>query len=113
MTSNDLGRNEGRSDDLADLGLCLCLRLRLGDAALDNTVLEDVVLDGHGGRDNWRGRDCGVDADTWVLLDNRVEAVHGVGCVGDDTPGAVGLDQTVAALDNVAVARFLLSLVIT
>lgn len=98
VASDDLGRDKGASDDLADLGLGLGLSPR---------------LDGHGGCDDRRSRDGSVDADTWVLLDDRVEAVHGVGRVGDDAPGAVRLDQTVAALDDVAVARLLLGLVVT
>lgn len=47
------------------------------------------------------------------LVDHRVEAVDGVGGVLDGPLGAVGLQEAVAALDDVAVARFVLVLDVT
>lgn len=53
-------------------------------------------------------RDCGAGVSPY----DRVETVDRIGRVGDDTPDAVGLDQAVTALYHVAIASFLLRLVV-
>ena len=55
------------------------------------------------------GRGHGLDH-RGLAMDDGVESVDGVGRVLDDAPRAVGLDERVAALDDVTVAGLVLGL---
>lgn len=54
----------------------------------------------------------GFDRDRGVLLDHSIESVDWISSVRDGSARAIGFDQAVATLDDIPVARFLLSFVV-
>ncbi|KAJ8891636.1 hypothetical protein PR048_004164 [Dryococelus australis] len=111
------GGDDGGDGRLRRHGLGGAVGLGGGVRDGDGVGLGDDCDDGHRGS---RGVDGGVRhrlhhrggrrGGALCLVHDGVEAVDGVGSVLDGAAGAVGLDEAVAALDDVSVTRLLLRL---